>query len=549
MLPPGLKTPREVSSYYDSLYDSLVSSGQAHPFLYPWATAGAFISLVYLLFDHRHNATLRGLRYTLFAAFSSFQIWIVATNRAKHPAAALGVGLLSSWGILWVSTIMLVNDCQTDFKRVERSMAQLTEDRNDESTMNGSARNGVLVESHLDATKDSKPTWQRSGLPNGSYVWQTYPESFPSRLDWIADAFCSFRGVGWNWQSTTVPPPPKAIGTRLQGKVENGNSTKISTSRVGIRRIAERDLLLQHTYKCLIVGYLTLDLIKILMHHDAYFWGYVDATPPAYLPTGVQNSHFLVKSYRLLIGLAGMYTALWEIFKLGPAFFCGILGPKWIGLRGEPWMNPPDMFGSFQCILDNGIAGWWGGWWHQTFRVAFEAHSAFLLKKVDIEKRSQEGQLISLLVAFFLSGCVHACGSLTMLGDTRPILGPMRFFLLQPLAIIVQMIATSQLSKAGVLQIVPKRAKQLANFVIVHAWLYFTAPLLVDDFAKGGVWLYVIRSCCLEASANTTTRFEPIALSPLRLLGLGAIDDRFFCWDGILAWRSGRYWWDTGIVL
>lgn len=110
-------------------------------------------------------------------------------------------------------------------------------------------------------------------------------------------------------------------------------------------------------------------------------------------------------------------------------------------------------------------------------------------------------------------------------------MGPMRFFLLQPCGILFQMWSVSQLDRRGVRHRTPRVLRQLVNFVYVHVWLYFTAPILVDDFAKGGVWLY-----------------EPVVISPLRGLGLGAKDDGWFCWwDGILFWRSGKHWWDTGI--
>lgn len=196
-------------------------------------------------------------------------------------------------------------------------------------------------------------------------------------------------------------------------------------------------------------------------------------------------------------------------------------------------MNPVDMFGSYRAVFDKGLAGWWGGWWHQTFRFAFEAPTMRLLEATGIEKRSTLGRAFGLFIAFFLSGCLHACGSYTQQGDTRPILGPMRFFLLQACGIIAQTLATQGLKRIGVIDRCPKLICQLGNFVLVHVWLYYTAPLLVDDFAKGGVWL-----------------FEPIPLSPLRGLGFGAPDDRFFAWwNGLFWWRSGKHWWDTGIAL
>jgi len=62
--------------------------------------------------------------------------------------------------------------------------------------------------------------------------------------------------------------------------------------------------------------------------------------------------------------------------------------------------------------------------------------------------------------------------------------------------------------------------------------LYFTAPLLVDDFARGGIWL-----------------FEPVPFSLFRGLGLGSEGDGWWCCGGgLVEWRSGEGWWDTGIA-
>ena len=518
MLPPGLKTSREVTLYYDSVYDSLIESGRAVPFLYPWAGVGAFVVLGYILIDHRNSPTLKWLRYPIFAWLVSFQAWVIATNKARHPAGAFGVGLLSAWGVLWVSMIMVVNDCQTDFKRIERKPGAESKGRRTESTLNGSTSNGAISKSSTQHSQKRDHS-DSVDLPD-SYMWQSCPTSFVERLDWIADAFCNFRGVGWNWQTSTVPSLSSSSADQTD-----------TTSPSGIRRLTSKPALLKSTLTSLVIGYLTLDLIKLLITHDAYFWGCMDAAPPSYLPKIISTSHVLLKSYRLLISLGGMYFALWEIFKLGPLLFCGLLGPKWIGARGEAWMNPPDMFGSFRCVFEQGLAGWWSGWWHQTFRVAFNAHSGWLLAALEVDGRSEKGRVIAMATAFFLSGCLHACASFTQLGETRPLMGPMRFFLLQPCGILFQMWSVAHLDRMGIRQRTPRVLRRLVNFVYVHVWLYFTAPILVDDFAKGGVWLY-----------------EPVVISPLRGLGLGGKDDGWFCWwDGILFWRSGKHWWDTGI--
>lgn len=533
MLPPGL-TPREATLYYDSVYESLIASGDAIPFLYPWAGIGAFVTLGYLLIDHRKSSLWKNLRYPIFGFLFAFQTWCILRTRAKHPAGAFGVGLLSAWGLLWVASIMIVNDCQDHFVRIERY--QRDSSGNVVPTVDKTKANGNLSSpnKHLDGVASFNGPMDSTNAPNQTSLgWQQYPTTFRNRLDWVADVFCNFRGVGWNWQTSGIPPPPKSIEAQLHGKVDSDRDEEMTVSRSGIRRFRDKSTLLKAAAIKVVVGYLALDIIKCLMNNDSYFSGYMDAAPPTYLPEVIRNSHILVTYYRLLIGLAGVYTALTQAFNLGPLFFCGLIGPELIGARGEPWMNPADMFGSFRNVFDHGLGGWWGSWWHQTFRFAFETTGDKLLDLLSIDKKSNTGRMISLFVAFFLSGCLHAAGSYTQLGDTRPLMGPMRFFLLQPFGIILQLFLSKRLAKVGIRQKTPKLLRQVTNFAYVHVWGYFTAPLLIDDFAKGGNFL-----------------FEPVAFSPLRALGFGAKDDGWFCWwNGLLFWRSGKTWRDTGIGL
>ncbi|GAB7362116.1 hypothetical protein MBLNU230_g2144t1 [Neophaeotheca triangularis] len=542
MLPSNINTPREATLYYDGIYDSLISTGQAQPFIYPWASAGAGIVILYLLIDHRRSRWLELLRFPVFVLLFAFSAWSVATNRARNPAASFGVGLISSWGTLWVSTFMVIRDCQKEFRRIEKSEAVPLE--LDESNTNGhttssqkldSPQNGAIKQRHPRRTTSLQNADALKGPASrrGPLFWQAYPSApFRERLDWIADIFCSFRGVGWSCQVSGIPPAPKWVQSQLEGHpTPQDPSEGTQGSHVGIKRYNDRSELLRTSLQHVATGIVVLDICKTIMAHDAYFWGNMAAQPPAYLPDYISTSYTLVKTYRLLVSLASIYTALFTIFKLGPLFFCGVLGPKWIGVRGEAWMQP-DSFGSYQPVFDKGLAGWWGGWWHQTFRRAFEAPGTRILEATGIEPRSELGKFISLCVAFFLSGCLHACGSYTQLGDTRPLWGPMRFFLLQILGIMGQTYASQLLAKAGVTQMMPKMVRQLANFFCVHVWLYHTAPLLMDDFARGGIWL-----------------FEPLPFSPLRGLGLGAKDDGWYCWgDGVVFWRTGKHFWNTGLA-
>jgi hypothetical protein len=535
------KTAREAQLYHARLYYDLINSGQAHAYIYPFASLGALVVIAYLLIDHRNSRILERCRYPVFGFLVAFQGWCIFTCRAKNPAAAFGIGLASAWGVLWTATLMILSDCQTDFQRIERA-DDASQDRPQSLDLDGGVSNGVPNGSYgndeLRHRKSEVPERTRSNKGPasriGRFFWQSYPESpLVERVDWIADVFCSFRGVGWTFQTAGVPPPPRFVAAELGGESATPQTEKpIYTSKSGIKRYSDRSILLKHLARDLAIGCIALDALCCVVHRDAYFWtGQMDSPAPTYLPAMVQNSFFLTKSYRLLTSLTAIYFALWTIFKLGPIFFCGVLGPKLIGVRGEPWMNPSNAFGDFALVLEKGLAGWWGGWWHQTFRIAFEAPANRVLEASGIDMNSLSGKAISLFIAFFLSGCLHAAGSYTQLGATRPLSGPMLFFVLQAVGILGQQVGVALLRQAGVVQKSHKVIRQLSNFIVVHIWMWYTARLLVDDFARGGIWL-----------------FEPLPFSPLRALGLGGPDDMIFCWGDLVGWHTGKHWWDSGLA-
>lgn len=541
-LPFTPASAREVTLYYASEYDRLIAAGEIYPFLYPWGSAGAAIVLAYLLIDHRQSPFLRLLRFPVFGLLCTFAAWTVLYCRARNPASAFGVGLISGWSVLWIATILVLNDCQRDFRRIERQGGVFGRSTSEIQANGGpklaSSANGHATETRNGSINRQKPLERdtaSSGLAptqrKGSFTWQPYPTApFVERLDWVADVFCNFRGVGWNWRISGLPPPPKWVQEQLRdsaGTPLSDEDTYLSRS-TGVHRYHTRKDLLRRTARHLVIGYLSLDVLKTVVVHDAYFWTGQHSSPaPSFLPGLIKHSTVLLKSYRLLASLGMVYIALWTIFNLGPAFFCGLLGTEVIGARGEPWMYP-DTFGGFRPVLDKGLAGWWGAWWHQTFRAAFEAPTTRILQATGIEKRSRSGKAIAVFVAFFLSGCLHACGSHTQMGDTRPLMGPMRFFLLQACGITAQTLVLDPLTKRT-----PASFHRFVNFTVVHVWFYYTAPLLVDDFARGGIWL-----------------FEPVPISLLRGLGFGAQGDSWVCWwDGLVQWHQGGHWWSTGIAL
>jgi hypothetical protein len=335
---------------------------------------------------------------------------------------------------------------------------------------------------------------------------------------------------------TGVPllfPPPKSIQEQLHansGDIVPKHSYKTHAGQV--KQYATREELLQTNAWTCLTGYLMLDVLKTAMMHDPYFWGSIDRAPPSYLPVVITSSPILTHTYRLLLSMLGIKYALQSIFSLGPLFFCGLLSPSLLGARGEHWMYP-ETWAPYSVVLDKGLAGWWGSWWHQTFRFAFQEPSRKLLEWLGWDNKSVEAKALQLFVAFGLSSVIHGSGSFTSSGKTYPLAEPVAFFLIQALGVLAEAAVSKSFASKGVARRLPTWMKKGFTFLYVHVWFYFTAHLLCNDFARGGVWL-----------------FEPIPISLFRGLGLGADPrDGWWCWGGqLVRWHSGDTWWKSGIA-
>ncbi|KAJ4303093.1 hypothetical protein N0V90_001984 [Kalmusia sp. IMI 367209] len=458
-------------------------------------------------------------------------VYMVRNVRAKAVANTLGIGLICSWSTIYILAVVVCNDPQKDFMRIERTEGPFGSDKERHKNVpNGSKdednkikeENGNVGEVHEHLGPSQR---------HGEFAWQPYPSTpFIERLDWVCDLAANFRGAGWNWRIISAPPPPKNIQEQL---LRNSTMSPKHTFRAHPSQThvyPTRRAMLIGNLKTVATGYLFLDLLKTMISHDPYFWGYIDRAPAPYLPRFILASPVLTHMLRLLICQFAIKYALESLFALAPLFFSGVLGPSLLGARAEPWMYPAT-WGSYTLVLDKGLAGWWSGWWHQTFRFAFEQPSRKLIEVMGINPKSPGSKLLQLVVAFGLSGMLHASGSVTCHGATLPLMGPLRFFLLQALACFVEGVFRQILRNVAIVRGLPRWFTRTLTFVYVHVWFYHTAHLLCDDFARGGVWL-----------------FEPVPVSVFRGLGFGAEGDNWLCIESGIGWYRGRTWYKTGIT-
>ncbi|ERF68177.1 hypothetical protein EPUS_05258 [Endocarpon pusillum Z07020] len=462
--------------------------------------------------------------------------------RSLGLASGYGIGLMCVWGIIWSGVLLVYSDPKAAFQRLEcrdrkkeeeavAAVSSINGSLNSTKPANSSLRNrkiyGVVGGAH-EPTEEDKDLREDTDKSNHILVWQSYPDGFRHRLDWVTDLCTSFRGPGWSWHNQTLPaadyPNPSMLPTP-------------SSSTKSLMRIAVRDFL---------IWYFVVDTVKTAIMADPYFWGVVSISSPGptvtYLPSIIANIAPFTKLYRLLLSLLATVSALRTNLSSGSLFFALLLPLLNLHIYTrapllEPLLYPP-FWGSFTTsVLDKGLAGWWGKWWHQLFRMGISEPSRFLIEKFGWNPRSQKAKLLQLFTALAISGTIHAGASYTTFNpQSRPWSGPFVFFFSQAFGILAEQFVFKTMGVSNLVRNWPRTLRRAGTLVYVMAWFYITGPWLADDFARSGIWL-----------------FEPVPVSLLRGLGLGAEGEGWWCWAR--AWPrwwngvEGTPWWRKGIAI
>lgn len=345
--------------------------------------------------------------------------------------------------------------------------------------------------------------------------------------------------LGWNHCVAVLPHFAKPEKP-LSGSLVDLNSIPVST-RQGYRRYTTRREWLRRKLAHMVLEYFALDMLSVVMMKDAYFilgpeFAQANAKttaafgPPPFLASLPSPVLF---TYRSLACFAGVFLAI-EIIFSSFQVFCHFALRGFLGTRAELWQFPC-VFGSFTFgVLDRGMAGFWGGWWHQTFRTAFGAPGLWLTRRGYIDPRSPRGKAVAGLLAFAQSAVLHSMGSVSCLPPSRPWL-PAAFFLLAWAGVIAQTAVCAALrSIAGDTAGLPVPVRRAGNFLFAFVWLNATQYLLSDDLSRAAIWL-----------------LEPVPASPLRALGLGKPGDSWWRWDSYLwpHWWVGSHWWQSGLAV
>ncbi|KAL8360047.1 hypothetical protein RB598_008399 [Gaeumannomyces tritici] len=548
------------------------------------------LPILYLAVPHAARPWLYRARLLVAGAVALLNVVMARRTAPQNLAVAYAVGLVASWGTIWVFAALVFLRPQFDAERVERRLrpprpsssssspisarrvssgimvapppadlasspvacsTALASFSTAMSVTNGHASNGHALNGHAAANGPSPVLKSRRrksvrfvvppdddvarALVEYDYFWQAFPADAPfvTRLGWAFDYYMAWRGTGWNWAISCLPKFDRPAEP-LSGELVKLDSIPL-VSHAGHWRHAKNDEFFRARLCNIAIAYLVLDFCAVFMTKDGYFnTGLHDSPPPLYLSSmfpALPPSVLYI--YRMILGFLGMLSALTAVFsadqllrrRLARAFAGGVSSDLW---------QYPDNFGSFDQLLDHGLAGFWGRYWHQSFRVGYTAPSKWLIRRgwLPARRSSAATGLAASACAFLLSGAMHASGSATMLRHTRPWMA-FAFFALAWVGVLLQLALCALLRRlrpaaaaAG-----PPAARRAGNLLFVLAWMYATCWAFEDDLSRSGLW-----------------RFEPVPYSPLRAVGLGEPGDEAFRWAGcsFVAWHVGKHWWDSG---
>ncbi|KAK4156936.1 membrane bound O-acyl transferase family-domain-containing protein [Chaetomidium leptoderma] len=544
---------------YRAAFGAALAAGEVKPLVIPWSLVGSFfLPLLYLSIPHTNRPWLYRMRWPVAAAVVYLNVGLMQTTSATNEAVAYATGLLAVWGTIWALRLLIFTRPQWEAARVERRLRRKEQEKPVAAM--------VAPDESVAAV-----------LPAHEYVWRPFPATAPflSRLGWTADLLTSLRGAGWNFSIPAIPHPP------LPSKHLDGEPVRLDliplVSRTGTARSQTYASFFRSRLLHFTLSYLTIDFLTTTIRQDPYF-----VLGPAYtahfhpLPTLYTTLPFPQLTIPLLRNVAALSGVIAGLHLYSSVLQLAIVFPLrgLLGAGADLWQNPT-LFGGFAAsVLDRGLAGFWGGWWHQTFRAGFVAPARWLLPRPHHHKRLRA--MMEVVLAFFLSGVLHAAGGYTSItsfssGGRTWTRSPITFFLLQAVGVILQTTLSSLLPwqrrsfktttskttttttttptttnptpppkqhKKGIPPPPPRWLRQTTNLLFVLVWLQLTGWGLIDDMSRSAVWL-----------------FEPVPVSPFRLLGLGVPGgDAWWRWDGegygVRWWGGGQQrWWEAGVRL
>ncbi|KAM5444659.1 hypothetical protein MferCBS31731_000113 [Microsporum ferrugineum] len=530
---------KEFLRYRRELLANSIESGEFQHLVFPRDFASVPIVLLALFIKWPCNGPFKYTRHLLYFYSLYLNVYVIIHCRSLMVLGGYGVGLIFSWLSIWSAALLLFNDVQGSFKRIERSFVPLKAVKSNlsnelnEKLGSDSARLRI-TQNQSNYTHGQANGTTTSGKLVQRFRWQGYPKSLGHRFSWIIDIFLSHRGPHWNWRPKDFPPLPKQV----QSQLARDKDTELNEDELWEEDTRTN---LMATLCRTLVYYFCLDLLKVIVIRDPYFVGYIDSPPPPFLDFCGFLAPMVARLYRSTVNGMAVYFAVVFPTSLSATVFLAISRTPLRFKTRTPFeasfLYPPYFGDLLSSILDRGLIGLWGTCWHKHFRAGFLAPGNWVKSVVFLKLNGgiKWPPLIfwglQVFISFTLSGIVHFAGSYTQMAPTNPS-RQFLFFALQIVGIFLQVLI-EKLSKRLMPFEVPLWLKQLSKSTFVFVWMACSSPLLCDDFVIGRVWVE-----------------EPVPYSLIRAMGFATGTGGAMRWEAEpIRWWRGERWWERGIIL
>ncbi|EME41561.1 hypothetical protein DOTSEDRAFT_73854 [Dothistroma septosporum NZE10] len=252
---------------------------------------------------------------------------------------------------------------------------------------------------------------------------------------------------------------------------------------------------------------LTMPLALQLGAHDPFFSAPGQslsmplAIPGSDVPTMVAILQQAVPTLFLRPLTLGLYLYSLMIILFLPPFLLPVLLtfliPSGHTARWSPHTWPRPHFGPFSTVLDHGLRGLWGRWWHQQMRHAVSEPGRWLSAKLGLQRNGLPRYAMICCSAFLLSGLTHA-GLVPAQPRWAKLYEPWElrlrfaaFFWIQPAGILAEMIVVEPMLQrlAGAAPYPStKTIVRMLRVCWVLVFMCLALTFLHDPFIELGYW-------------------------------------------------------------
>ncbi|MCJ1342066.1 hypothetical protein MMC31_000246 [Peltigera leucophlebia] len=338
---------------------------------------------------------------------------------------------------------------------------------------------------HLLAFRDPRQDFKRVGLKKYSppvtqdskkfkratrvETWQQeYPADLAPRISWVLSLLLAFRFTNW--------------------KIGNATHDRKQPYR-GISRLEY----LKKASIQILQSLVLMDLAATYIQTDPYFFKNISITTP-FSPSDSSTPTLLAILRRLppwvvrMSALGAQICSAVNIMFILPALIATA-----INVLPDHWSphNWPLMFGPFSAIIDNGLRGLWGSFWHQTTRHMASVPGRALNELAGIPTSSTTGYISLVTSAFLFTGILHA-GLVplqplkTDFSTNELRLYMASFFWVQVIGVYIELLGTRIFRPVSMK--LPSILRDAMVLIWTAGWLGFTLPLLAVPFRGLGYW-------------------------------------------------------------